>query len=351
MSAENETVSLSASASTNSPVGKTILVLGGTGSLGQALAAAWGQKNRLVVFSRDENKQWAMRIKFPQLTYLLGDVRNPDSLRRAFLQCRPDLVIMAAALKHVDFCEDNVVECVATNVRGVANTLEAAAREGKKGLDYVFVSTDKACSPINAYGMSKALAERLVAEAAARDPERRYLVVRYGNVINSRGSVVEKFGRMTREAVKTQLETNSETNSETKQISPVVFQVTDPRMTRFFMTLRQSIGLIEQALARGVGGETWVAKALAFNIHDLALYCAAKCGGVVEFSGLRSAEKLVETLLNEQEASRSREEGDFFVFSGRWKQDREAVPYDSSKVEKFELLVPQLEASWEESSH
>jgi len=281
--------------------GKNILLLGGSGSLGHALAAAWAPDNQVLVFSRDENKQWLMKQKFPQLRYVLGDVRNPESLRRVYRRFCPDLVVHAAALKHVEVCEENIAECIATNVTGLQNSLEAAQELGKKGLDFVFISTDKACSPINVYGMSKALGERMVAEAAKKDPSRRFINVRYGNVFNSRGSVVEKFAR-TVERARSQ-----------PDFDPV-FQVTDPRMTRFFMSLEESVRLIEFSLASAVSGEIWISKAPSFRILDLATHCASLCGGRVEITGLRGPEKLDETLLNQEEMRKARQILDFFFF-------------------------------------
>jgi UDP-glucose 4-epimerase len=276
--------------------GAAFLITGGTGSFGGAmarrlLAAGCGQ---VRVLSRDEAKQEAMRRRFAdgRLRFYLGDVRDPDTVARA---CRGvDYVFHAAALKQVPSCEFFPIEAVRTNVLGSANVVEAARAGGVRTV--VCLSTDKAVYPINAMGLSKALMEK-VAQAQARvGPAGGPVVctVRYGNVLYSRGSVVPLFVEQLRAGASLTL--------------------TDPRMTRFLMSLDDAVGLVEQAFRSAEPGDLFVRKAPASTVEVLARAVARlfEVEPRLDVIGVRHGEKRHETLVTREEMARAQDRGEFF---------------------------------------
>lgn len=276
--------------------GSTVLITGGTGSFGSTLAAQviGGRVGEIRILSRDEAKQDDMRRRLadPRARFYVGDVRDYRSVAEA---CEGvDYVFHAAALKQVPSCEFFPLQAVATNVQGSDNVIRAAAANGVKSV--VCLSTDKAVYPINAMGMSKALMEK-VAEAFARnDPDSDTVVscVRYGNVMYSRGSVIPLF---------------VEQITEGKQLT-----VTNPAMTRFLMSLAESVDLVTHAFTHAQPGDLFVRKAPAATIADLAAAVAALLGAApdVRTIGTRHAEKLYEVLLSREERSRAVDEGAYF---------------------------------------
>lgn len=278
--------------------GKRILVTGGTGSFGKMFVKrllSYAPKE-VVVFSRDENKQGAMALELGDepVRYILGDVRNPDSVRNAVRGV--DYVIHAAALKWIPQVEFNVWEGVLTNIVGAQHIIEAARQEGVRRV--VALSTDKAVEPINAYGMAKALQERLITTANLyQEPTGTvFISTRYGNVLGSRGSVVPLF-RSIIDAGK-----------------PLT--VTDPSMTRFIMTLADSVDLVFKALTDGVGGEVFVKKMPAHTVQDLIDVMYEKTPlnkRNVKIVGTRPGEKIHETLVSEIESLRTVDMGDYYV--------------------------------------
>jgi UDP-N-acetylglucosamine 4,6-dehydratase len=262
---------------------KHYLIIGGTGSLGTTLLDELSHTNKITVVSRDENKQWAMRQKFPQVEFILGDMRDAESMREIISQGEFDIVIIAAALKHIDQCEAMPSECIKTNVVGVKNVIDACEFAKFSGT-VVFISTDKACLPINTYGCSKALAEKIVIHAGQTSKTARYLVVRYGNVILSRGSIIPKLLELCK-------------NPATKFLP-----LTDPEMTRFFMTLPEAVRLINTAIEKGTSGDIWIPKVVSYKISDLFNWFSEKFLIPVEVVGCRPGEKLHEILISQSEA-------------------------------------------------
>jgi len=265
--------------------GKTILVTGGTGSFGkkfiQTILGRYEPK-KLIVFSRDELKQFEMEQKFstsdhPSLRYFIGDVRDKERLRRAFSSV--DYVVHAAALKQVPAAEYNPQECIKTNVLGAMNIIDAALDCGVKKV--VALSTDKACNPINLYGATKLCSDKLFVAANVYSSFETTLfsVVRYGNVVGSRGSVVPFF-------------------EERK--STGVLPITDPRMTRFWITLEDGVQMVLNAIEDSLGGEIFVPKIPSMKITDLATAIGPDCQQDVV--GIRPGEKLHEVLINEEES-------------------------------------------------
>ncbi len=273
-----------------------VLVTGGTGSFGKKFTEILlreYQLKKLIVFSRDELKQHEMRQLFPEaahpaLRFFLGDVRDRDRLERAFHGV--DIVVHAAALKQVPACEYNPFEAIQTNVIGAKNIIDAAINQGVKRV--VALSTDKAVNPVNLYGATKLCAEKLFVQGNtyAGAKATRFCCVRYGNVVGSRGSVVPLFAQQKKSGRIT---------------------VTDPRMTRFWITLEQGVRLVVTAGERMHGGEIFVPKIPSMNIMDLAEALAAGCQ--IESIGIRPGEKLHEVLVSEDEARNTVELENLFI--------------------------------------
>jgi len=265
-----------------------VLITGGTGSLGQALvgrAVAEGWDTELVVYSRDEVKQASMRDRFPQVRYLLGDVQDAESLGRAMRGA--EVVVHAAAYKRVPEAERETMACVQANVIGSMNVVREALRAGVPRV--IGISTDKACQPINAYGQSKALMERLFQSDVGRGPT-SFTLTRYGNVIASRGSVVP--------ALRAQAESGGP------------LRLTDPTMTRFWITLDDAVDLILDGLAQP-SGSILIPKSRS---STMAVMAAAIAPGVPTVTdGWRAGEKHDEQLLNAHEAPYATETDRHFV--------------------------------------
>ncbi len=275
---------------------RTILITGGTGSFGKKCARILlneFEPRRLIIFSRDELKQHEMRVAgfdHPCLRYFIGDVRDVDRLRRAMVGV--DVVIHAAALKQVPACEYNPIEAIQTNVNGGRNVIDAALDNMVKRV--LALSTDKAVNPVNLYGATKLVAEKLFVQANAYrggDPI-RFSSVRYGNVAGSRGSVIPLF-------------------QEQRKSGKVT--ITDPRMTRFWITLEQGVRFVLRSIETMVGGEVFVPKIASMKMIDLATAIAPNCE--IQVIGIRSGEKLHEVLLSEDEARHSIEQQDRFVIA------------------------------------
>ena len=276
--------------------GSNILITGGTGSFGNRVAAQLLKQSpaKVRIFSRDEKKQWEMQQVFPQFEYVVGDVREESRLEEAMEGV--DLVFHAAALKHVPSCETYPFEAYKTNVLGSQNACRTAKATGVKV--FVALSTDKAVKPLNAMGTSKAMMEKLICSQNLKGGETKFCCVRYGNVMGSRGSVIPLFKR--------QIE-----NDE-----PLT--ITVPEMTRFLLTLDQSVGLVFHAMKHAIGGEIFVRKAPACSIETLASAVRQKFSPKgtehpINITGLRPGEKLHETLVNEYEMQRVTEEELFYT--------------------------------------
>ncbi|MEO5342363.1 MAG: UDP-N-acetylglucosamine 4,6-dehydratase (inverting) [Gammaproteobacteria bacterium SHHR-1] len=275
---------------------KSILVTGGTGSFGKAFirrVLADYRPRRLVVFSRDELKQFEMQQVFSTeehrcLRYFIGSVRDKDRLYRALDGI--DIVIHAAALKQVPACEYNPMEAVKTNIMGAGNLIDACIDKGVEKV--IALSTDKAANPINLYGATKLCSDKLFIAgnhySGGQPPW--FSVVRYGNVVGSRGSVVPFF---------------------LKERDKGVLPITDPRMTRFWITINQGVQFVLDSLTRMRGGEIFVPKIPSMNIMDLARAIGPDCR--TQVVGIRPGEKLHEVMVPEDEAHNSLEFADHFV--------------------------------------
>lgn len=269
---------------------KNILIIGGTGSLGHALTHHFLATNKIYIMSRDENKQWQMRRDFaqhPNLSFIIGNVADVDAVAHAFGRAQPHIIIAAAALKHIDICEYNIAESINTNITGTRNIVDLVQLSPMNVETVLFVSTDKACSPVNNYGMCKAISETIIVEAAHYDKRVKYVVTRYGNVLNTRGSIIPLLHQMGKD----------------KAIP--AFTLTDERMTRFVMTLEESVALIEYTIVHGASGEIIVPRLDAMSIKDLVEIFSEIYNKPVVVTRIRAGEKIHETLINGTQAMRT----------------------------------------------
>lgn len=280
------------------------LIFGGTGSLGKKLINMLLSDHKVAVYSRDESKHWTIRNdlandpNFGNLRFFVGDVREQSRISDVLRQYQPTTVIIAAALKHVDTCEYSPNESIATNVVGTQNIINAIHNHTNHSASPIyrvlFVSTDKACSPINVYGMCKAISERLVtSQAITGNSAIRYLAVRYGNVLESRGSIIPLFKHQSANAD--------------------FLTITHPDMTRFMMTLTDSVNLIKHTLTNGSSGDMYIPHLPAMRIGDLVELFSEISGKPIKIIGLRPGEKMHEDLINESESIRTKKIGNYYV--------------------------------------
>ncbi len=277
--------------------GKSILITGGTGSFGQAFVKSILDRHpnveRLVIYSRDELKQFEMTQRFspeqyPSLRYFIGDVRDESRIRRALEGV--DVVVHAAALKQVPAAEYNPFECIKTNVLGAQNLIEACLDSGVSRV--VALSTDKAAAPINLYGATKLCSDKLFTAANNIRGKRNlsFSVVRYGNVMGSRGSVIPFF---------------------LARRSTGVFPITDPEMTRFNITLQQGVEMVVWAIENALGGEIFVPKIPSYRILDLAEAIGPECE--IPIIGIRPGEKIHEEMITTSDSPNTLDLGTYYT--------------------------------------
>jgi len=277
--------------------GKSLLITGGTGSFGkmfvETVLSKYPDVKRLVIYSRDELKQFEMNqvfsdVRYPQMRYFIGDVRDKERLYRAMEGI--DIVVHSAALKQVPACEYNPFEAIKTNIVGAQNVIEASIDCGVKMV--IALSTDKAAAPINLYGATKLCSDKLFVSANSfkGKSDIKFSVVRYGNVMGSRGSVIPYFLKMR---------------------SGKVIPITDTRMTRFNITLEEGINLVLYAMAHMWGGEIFVPKIPSYRILDLVRAVAPDCKQNI--IGIRPGEKLHEEMITETDALNTLEFDNYYV--------------------------------------
>jgi UDP-N-acetylglucosamine 4,6-dehydratase len=271
--------------------GKKILLFGGSGSLGNQFITTYLAENEITNYSRDECKHWQMSLKYKtdRLKFIIGDIRNYQGVEMAILREQPHIIVIMAALKHIDRCEFAIEECIATNCTGPIHVVNAVEKNNDRLTRLecvVMVSTDKACEPTNAYGMAKALAESAIVEKSLHVLNRKFVNIRYGNVLNSRGSIIPILHE--------------------KGQDPTVkeFTLTHTEMTRFVMTLEQSVELIEHAILYGESGDTVIPELISMNLVDLMEIFSEKYGKPVRVTGLRPGEKMLESLISETQSMR-----------------------------------------------
>jgi UDP-N-acetylglucosamine 4,6-dehydratase len=275
---------------------KTIVILGGTGALGRTLIKRYYDENTIVVFSRDEHKHYHLLKEYPAVKSVIGDIKDKDSIMNTLLRYKPQVVINAAALKHVPICEDNPYESVKTNIIGHQNVIECVnLYETIETL--IFVSTDKACKPINVYGMCKAISEQLYVSYAKQQKNIKVVLVRYGNVLESTGSVIPYFKNL--------LDNDSDH-----------LPITHFDMTRFLLTLEQATDLIHWAYEYDDShGKIAVPKVKSLKVTDIANVLIARYELDVKLKeiGIRPGEKLHEEMVSSEEWRKTEELDNFFL--------------------------------------
>ena len=299
---------------------KAILITGGTGSLGRALTKTilerWPDIKRLVIYSRDEQKQFQMAQEFPDTTYdairyFIGDVRDLDRLKRAFTGI--DYVIHAAAMKHVHIAEYNPDECIKTNVGGAENVIKASLSSNVSRV--VALSTDKACAPINLYGATKLTSDKLfiAANNIKGVQDIKFSVVRYGNVMGSNGSVIPFFLKKRKEGI---------------------LPITDPSMTRFNISLQDGVEMVLHALENAWGGEIYVPKIPSYRIMDVAKAIGPECEHRI--IGIRPGEKIHEEMITSSDSYNTYDLGKYYVILPtitNWNMDDYKKAFNAQKVE------------------
>ena len=279
---------------------KTILIFGGTGSLGYEIVTRYIDKNIIYNYSRDECKHWKMKLDFnhnKNLNFIIGDVINEKKVAETLLRIKPNIIIIASAMKHIDQCEYNTDQSLNTNLLGVKNILDSVEKyqEILNGFleSVLFVSSDKAFSPINVYGMCKALSETLIVEKSYYLKKIKFVNIRYGNVLNSRGSIIPLLHTI-----------GSDTEKK-------YFTLTNDKMTRFVMTLKQSVDLIEHAIINGESGDTIIPKLISMNVKDLVELFSEKYNKPIKLTGIKPGEKLLESLINKSQSARIKINGEY----------------------------------------
>ena len=307
---------------------KSILITGGTGSFGHAFVPMTLEKynpKRLVIFSRDEMKQWEMAKNYgadPRVRFFIGDVRDKDRLHRALNGV--DLVVHAAATKIVPTAEYNPFECVKTNINGAMNLIDACIDQDVKRV--VALSTDKASSPINLYGATKLASDKLfiASNSYVGQGSTRFSVVRYGNVMGSRGSVIPFFL----------------TQKESDKLT-----ITDPNMTRFMITLEQAVELVWHAFDDMIGGEIYVKKIPSMSVRDIAATIAPDAS--LEYVGIRPGEKMHEQMIGTEDAPHTFEYENYYKILpsiNNWSKD-------SSRIKNGRLVESNFRYASDTNTH
>ena len=313
---------------------KSILITGGTGSLGKALTKTilerWPDIKRLVIYSRDEQKQFQMAQEFPDSTYkairyFIGDVRDLDRLKRAFTGI--DYVIHAAAMKHVHIAEYNPDECIKTNIGGAENVIKASLSSNVCRV--VSLSTDKACAPINLYGATKLTSDKLfiAANNIKGVQDIKFSVVRYGNVMGSNGSVIPFFLKRRKEGV---------------------LPITDPAMTRFNISLTDGVEMVLHALENAWGGELYVPKIPSYRIMDVAKAIGPECEHRI--TGIRPGEKIHEEMITSSDSYNTYDLGKYYVILPtvtNWNIDDYKKAFNAQKVENGFSYTSGENKEWE----
>ena len=291
--------------------GEKILIFGGSGSLGKETISRWVRQNKIINVSRDEEKQWNLKnyIQNSNLTQMIGDISIEEDVASAILNSNPTLICIFACLKHIDLCEQFPNKSIANNSNGIMNVHTVVQKYHHNVKRVLFVSTDKACLPITTYGCSKAISEFFL--QGVKSETVKWVGIRYGNVLNSSGSIIPYL--------------------KSYKSSDKPYTLTHPEMTRFIMTLNQSVNLIEYALVHGKHNEIIIPFIYSMNIIDLFSIFESQYQKTHTVIGLRCKEKIHEDLISKSEALNAYRRGKYFHITPNIVDNEEAVnPFDSS---------------------
>ena len=279
---------------------KKILIIGGTGALGKTLTERYYKENTIIVFSRDEHKHVNMKRDYPNIIFQIGDVKDKESILQALNEYKPNIVINTAALKHVPICESNPYESVKTNIIGHKNLIDAITICNHQIETLMFISTDKACAPINVYGQCKAISERMYVDFANKQTDIKVCLCRYGNVLESTGSVIPFFKDLLKSGA-----------SE--------LPITHKDMTRFLLTLNQAVDLIEWTYnQKNSHGKIVIPRIKALKVTDIAKSLGKAYGHKdikLKYVGIRPGEKLHEAMISETESFRTEWYEDYYMIT------------------------------------
>lgn len=279
---------------------KKILILGGTGALGKTLTQRYYKDNKIIILSRDEHKHVSMQRIYPHVKYCIGDVKDKASILQALNEYKPHVVINTAALKHVPVCESNPYESVKTNIIGHKNLIDSVTVCNHQIETLMFISTDKACAPINVYGQCKAISERLYVDFANKQKDIKVCLCRYGNVLESTGSVIPFFKNLLDSGVNE-------------------LPITHKDMTRFLLTLDDAVDLIEWSYRHNNShGKIVIPIIKALKITDIAKSLGRAYGHKdikLSYVGIRPGEKLHEAMISETESFRTEQYKNYYMIT------------------------------------
>lgn len=292
-------------------VGERILIFGGSGSLGKTSVSRWIKENEVINISRDEEKQWLLKTQVcnTKLVQMIGDISIEEDVSSAILTYKPTIVCIFACLKHIDLCEKFPNKSMSINTNGILNVHTVLQKYPHSVKHVLFVSTDKACMPITTYGCSKAIAESFL--QGVRSETTKWVGVRYGNVLNSSGSIIPYL------------------SSNKCPANP--YTLTHQEMTRFIMTLDQSVNLLEYAITHGKHNEIIVPFIYSMKIVDLFAIFETKYNKHTVVTGLRCKEKINEDLISATESKNTYRKEGYFHVTSKEQVDSDSFPFDSSK--------------------
>tara|TARA_Y100000385_G_scaffold290201_1_gene362396 strand:- start:4112 stop:5059 length:948 start_codon:yes stop_codon:yes gene_type:complete len=286
---------------------KVILIIGGTGALGKTLTRRYYKDNKIIILSRDEHKHVNMRRDYPDALYQIGDIKDKESILQSLNEYKPNVVINTAALKHVPVCEENPYESVKTNIIGHKNLIDSVAVCNHQIETLMFISTDKACAPINVYGQCKAISERLYVDFANKQKDIKVCLCRYGNVLESTGSVIPFFKSLLKKGDKS-------------------LPITHKDMTRFLLTLEDAVELIDWSYNHSSShGNIVIPKIKALKITDIAKSLGRSYGNDnirLKYVGIRPGEKIHEAMISEEESFRTKEYDQYYMITDKIVNDK-----------------------------
>ena len=297
--------------------GKKILIIGGTGALGKMLLNRYHDNNQLFILSRDEHKHVNLMNQYKNVEFEIGDIRRKDSIISAINKFRPEVFINASAIKHIHICEANPYESIQTNVLGNQNIIDAIQQAKHQIEGIIFTSTDKACKPINVYGMCKSISERMYQNFAKHNKDIKVAIVRYGNVLESTGSVIPFFKKII-----TGYKFDGGYMNDVSGFIPI----THPEMTRFFLTLEDAITLLIEWAYENPESHGYVAipKTPSLRIIDLAITLIKwyrKPNIEIKYVGIRPGEKIHEELISTEESLRTRKYDNYYLITDKLQTD------------------------------